>query len=205
MESNSNQHPADSSNSQNRLTEKCFSLFIALQALSQSVLTGNDELPANLQTKLDLIGNQLQDLRLRFDIWMSDIDINLGTLHEDESFKKSSPHQVIDTAVKRMETQLTLVDLGITRIKTTWLRKYPKGHTIWSRKRFLFKMKSNRPSSKFWGDTFLDIQTAVNTIESVLQILAEIVFPLRLWITMNTGEDPLRELKDETISTSGKM
>ena len=205
MESNSNQHPDDNSNSQTRLTEKCFSLSIALQALSQSVSTGNDELPVNLQTKLDLIGNQLKDLRLRFDIWMSDIDINLGTLHENESFKKSSPHQVIDTAFKRMETQLTLVESGITLVKITWLRKYPQEHTIWSWKRFIFKMKSNRPSSKFWGDAFLDIQTAVNTVESVLQILAEIVFPLRLWITMNSGEDPLRELKDQTVSTSGKM
>ncbi len=71
-------------------------------------------------TILHLIAGQLKDVRLRLDIWMSDIDIEKGTLTESDTFKQSRLFSVITTALQRMHNQLEAVgkDLALIRFET---------------------------------------------------------------------------------------
>lgn len=73
------------------------------------------------------ISGKLKDVRLRLDIWMSDIDIEKGTLNESDAFKQSRLFSVITTALQRMNSHLEAVGKDIETMRFEFqLRKKAK-------------------------------------------------------------------------------
>lgn len=90
------------------LTEQCRGCSNELQRLAEQALEYG-EISVYARTILHPIAGQLRDVRLRLDIWMSDIDIEKGTLSESDTFKQSRLFSVITTALQRMHNHLEAV------------------------------------------------------------------------------------------------
>jgi len=90
-----------------------------LQRLAQQALECS-EISVFARTILHPIEGQLKDIRLRLDIWMSDIEIEKGTLNESDAFKQSRLFSVITKALQRINSQLEAVskDLEIIKFET---------------------------------------------------------------------------------------
>jgi hypothetical protein len=106
------------------LDEQCRGCSNELQRLAQQALEYS-EISVFARTILHPIEGQLKDIRLRLDIWMSDIEIEKGTLNESDAFKQSRLFSVITTALQRINSQLEAVgsDLAIIRFETELITK----------------------------------------------------------------------------------
>ena len=95
-----------------------------LQGLADQALE-YAEISVFARTFLHPIAGQLKDVRLRLDIWISDVDIENGSLSENAAFENSRLFGVITTAFQRMNSHLDAVgkELVIIKSETKLIRR----------------------------------------------------------------------------------
>ena len=98
------------------LNLQCQDCYEELRRLEEAALDGT-EISTFAKTILRPLASRIGDLRLRLDIWRSDIKIDSGILVENYTFKESSLYRVVVTAFERMRTQLGSIDRDLTVIK----------------------------------------------------------------------------------------
>ena len=98
------------------LSQRCYKYSTELGRLRHEALEGA-EISAFAKSLLNPAASRLQDIRVRLDIWMSDVDFENGSLEETAKFRESRLHKVILDTFKRMQQNVEKIAANLAIIK----------------------------------------------------------------------------------------
>ncbi|MCJ1243286.1 hypothetical protein MMC30_000483 [Trapelia coarctata] len=182
------------------LVEQCRGCSNELQRLAEQALE-YAEISVFARTILHPIAGQLKDVHLRLDIWMSDIDIENGTLTENDAFKQSRLFSVITTALQRMTGHLDAVgkDLAIIKYETELIRRIE--HVTFPRRReFSLTWKHRQREVSGAKQAEARISDALSAMTSVLRNLADLATSIQMFHAIQTNQGPYSELHAQVSS-----
>ncbi len=105
--------------SEGSINEQCEACSLRLDLLGQTIHNASDR-PESIfvKTIMQPTAARLQDLRLRLDIWKSDLETDGGVVDDSEAFKKSSLHSGVSKAFERIRSKLADVGTECSNLRT---------------------------------------------------------------------------------------
>ncbi|MCJ1401481.1 hypothetical protein MMC11_004695 [Xylographa trunciseda] len=98
------------------LSQRCYKYSTELDRLRLEALEGA-QISALAKALLNPAASRLQNIRVRLDIWLSDVEVGDGSLEETDTFKKSRLYRVIFRAFAQMQENVEEIARDIVVIK----------------------------------------------------------------------------------------